>query len=469
MDAAPAWPKDLIDALAADARVVGVADLTAVDCRTGDCSRTGAPTLLVVATWDGLEPLRAELPRLGAAALGAVPAAQMIDGNRWTGLAADARRAEVEVIRVGDLLPGASGEAAAVVHDPKGVVEQWIRWSRGRDREAERAKLLAALPDPRGRALIDIESTLRQYERLAIGAMALRRGGGTVPLRPRLAAMLRDRRADLDAADPLEAALAARIDAALRASPHAGAGYRIVPADDGPAAARERFLRVADGEGFLGDRVLFDAAARRLEELSRRAPEFDEGFVLPTFDAVEMRLRFGEGTGGCKVPLVPCVHVGVGVTPADHLEFWAGPAVRETQCDVAAVADRGERVVVPRTAGKDAFLAALHGEVDRAWDELPEFVRAARRAGRTPLGDADEALRPLHLPRSYREAAKTLLAGAPASAALSRMSLALALCRAGSDQEALTARKMGLAAGRVIALTPAAQDDAAVGDRACDA
>jgi hypothetical protein len=209
---------------------------------------------------------------------------------------------------------------------------------------------------------------------------------------------------------------------------------------------------VADGEGFLGDRMLFAEATKRMTELSRRAPVFDEGFVLPTFDAVEARWRIGEATGGCKTPLVPGIHVGVCVTPEDHLEFWAAPFVREPLATVACVADAGTRVVRERAAGKEALVAACVAEVERAWDELPDFLRAARRAGRTPAGDVESALRPLHLPRSYREAAKR---GIGRLLTPTRLQVATALARAGEDQEPLHARKFALAAGRVLAANPA--------------
>jgi hypothetical protein len=94
--------------------------------------------------------------------------------------------------------------------------------------------------------------------------------------------------------------------------------------------------------------------------------------------------------------------------------------------------------------------------VDRAWEELPDFLRTARRAGRTPVQDVEEALRPLHLPRSYREAAKR---GLGAAATPSRLQTALALARAGSAEAPVNARKFGLAAGRFVALTPPGADD----------
>jgi hypothetical protein len=256
--------------------------------------------------------------------------------------------------------------------------------------------------------------------------------------------------ADPFAADPVVADIRRRAAAVLAAVPRPGEGLRVVPGRDAPEdpqAALEGFYRVADGEGFLGDRVLFEAARVRLTELSRRAPVFEEGFVVPTFDAVEARFRFGDGIGGCKVPLVPGVHVGVGVTPADELEFWAAPSVREAACSVACVADTGTRSVRARTVGKDALLAALLEAVDAAWDELPDFLRAARRAARTPVEDAAAAYRPLHLPKTFVEGARRIL-GNPARP--SRLALALALCRNGDDAAPLVARKLGLAAGRLL-------------------
>ena len=81
--------------------------------------------------------------------------------------------------------------------------------------------------------------------------------------------------------------------------------------------------------------------------------------------------------------------------------------------------------------------------------------------------DPDASLRPLHLPRSYREAAKRL----SRSPAPTRLALALALCRAGSGEEPIHARKFGLSAGRLLATTPAApagfEDDDSCDADAC--
>ena len=61
-----------------------------------------------------------------------------------------------------------------------------------------------------------------------------------------------------------------------------------------------------------------------------------------------------------------------------------------------------------------------------------------------------KALAPLHLPRSFREAASALVRGDGAS----RFSLALTLARAGDEMEPLVARKFAWAAGRLLATTP---------------
>ncbi|MCE9634273.1 MAG: hypothetical protein K8T90_01095 [Planctomycetes bacterium] len=462
-DAANGWPAALTDALRADRRIVGAADVTSVGCARSVCSAASVQTLVVVTSHDGRDAIVADLPRLGALALGADAAIGRTDGTTWAGVSADLRRVEIEVVRIADLKPSARGEAAAIVFDTNGALDQWVRWSRGRNREREAA---LAARDPAAR-LLEIDDLVRQFEQLPIGAVAVGATGATRPIRPRLAAALREVRGELSGDVAVEAAIAARIDAALAACPQTGLGIRAVPGSaatgPSPADTLEVFLRVADGEGFLGDRMLFAEGVKRLTELSRRAPVFDEGFVLPTFDAVEARWRIGEASGGCKTPLVPGVYIGVGVTPADHLEFWAAPFVREPLTSVACVADAGTRVVCARTVGKDALIAACVGEVERAWDELPDFLRAARRAARTPAGDVDKALMPLHLPKSYREAAKRVVGR---HLTPSRLQVALALARAGDDQDPLNARKFGLAAGRLIDTTPPGADGA---DGGCEA
>jgi hypothetical protein len=441
---AAGWPAPFLDALRGDRRVVGAAELAASGGTSGGPAPRGVRVLLLVTTWDGRDAIAADLPRLGALALGRGADLSRHEAERWIGASADGTRVEIEVVRIGDLRPSARGEKATVVLDRDGLLEQWVRWSVGRDRARDRDAT------PREAVLLEVDEALRRLEaaRAADGPSRKRRGA---PLVPRLAESLRAGRDELVAGRPEEDALRARIDAALASAPLAGAGVRVVPGSEGPAAALESFLAVADGEGFLGDRTLFAEAVKRLTELSRRAPAFDEGFLLPSFDAVEARWRIGEATGGCSTPLVPGVYVGIGVTPADALEFWAAPFVREPQATVACVADAGTRVVRERTVGKDALIAACVAETEHAWDELPEFLRSARQAARTSAGDLEHALRPLHLPRSYRAAARRALGRLLTP---SRLEAALALARAGEGEDPVHARKLGLAAGRLLAARP---------------
>jgi hypothetical protein len=242
-----------------------------------------------------------------------------------------------------------------------------------------------------------------------------------------------------------EAALARRIDAALRSEPAVGEGLRVL-GDDDPAAAFESFLATADDEGFKGDRVLFGEAVERLRALSKREPTFDQGFVVPTFDAVEAAFALGDAVGGCQPPLVPGIYVGVGVTPADALEFWAAPFVRFATSTVACVDDLGERDVVARAAGRAPMTAALTSAIDAAWDRLPALIDRAR-ASTTESVDPAAVLAPLHLPRSFVERAKRHGADA---LMCSRLRCALALCAAGEDASPLVARKLGFAAGRAL-------------------
>lgn len=440
--------KDLAERLAPDPRVVGTAWLPR------------ERTLVVATTWDGLDALTAALPSVGAVLAGAGERIERTVARnvarRWEAILADGRRLAAEAVRIADLKPSARGEDAAPLHDPRGLMDQWARWSRGRRPGADEGET----PRPHAAAFA-ADDALRCLDSVPPGSRIVR-ADGTAPRAVRHVAAaglraVRERLRGADAATPAETALAARVDAALAAMPGPGEGWRVEPTGDDRAAERlEAFLRIADGEGFKGDRVLFDAAAARLASLSGRTPVFDEGFAVATFDAVEARFRFGEGIGGCKRPLVPCVHVGVGVTPKDDLEFWAGPSVREHGCSVASTHDRGDRTVVPRTAGKDAFFDALHAAVDDAWDRLPEFVRTARRAGRTEETDPASALRPLHLPRTFAEGALELARRGGGS--ISRLALALSLARFGDDASPLIARKLGLAAGRLLATTPGTDD-----------
>ena len=445
------WPEAFVAALAADPRVVGAAQLASL------ADQAGSGIVVIATTWDGLLPLTVELPRVGAlAALGDTDAAAAADliahqeGASFTAVTLDARRVEVRLVRIGDLKPCAMGEGARAVYDPKGHMEQWAKWSAGRPPESAQAKS----------AVMATERGAQRAKRLLATDLALRapalRSGRELPDKARetLARFVHDARSGIDENVAAEAAMARRLDAVIGRLPRPRDILRVTAGGHDPARVFEDFLLVADGEGFLGDRVLFQAAATQLAELSRRTPVFDEGFVLPTFDAVEVRWRFGDGVGGCKIPLIPAVHVGVGVTPQDHLEFWAAPAVREATSTVAAIADTGERRVVERTVSKADLLTALSDVVGDAWERLPDFLRNARRAGRRQEPDLAAAWKPLHLPKSFVAGAVQAL-GTPTST--SRLAMAMALARSGNRLAPLMARKCGLAAGRLIDTTPAAE------------
>ncbi len=433
----------LVARLRDDPRVLGLARLAPEETRL--------LRVVIVATWDGLEPLSGALPELGASIAGAEEARGFAERAHWTSLTAGLTRIEIEVLRAADLKPARRAARASALLDPNGLVEQWVRYS-------DRAPTEPASADPadtsraRVRRLLDAEEVLREFERMPRGSHVVRSGGASFPVRPVLGARLRSLARELSPAEPVEAALAARIGTALRTMPLSGEGLRVLPGED-PIAAFEEFLRTADDEGFKGDRVLFAAATERLAALSGRTLVFDEGYVTPTFDRVEARFRLGEAIGGCQPPLVPGVCVGVGVTPDDRLEFWAAPFVREATATVACVADTGARDVRARSVGREALVAACTDTVDAAWERLPGLVDRAREATREPVSDAASALRALHLPRSFVEAT---LEGGVSPLLTSRLLLALALARAGEDGAPAVARQFGLAAGRLLAGEPAA-------------
>ena len=415
-----------------DPRVVGVA-------RTPDHPR-GVPHLIVVCTWDGGESMPRELPRLcrplvgGGSPIERVhtpehPAARTV--AVWNGVGADGSRASVLLRRVGDLVPSEEAKDAEALVDPHAILEQWIRYSRkAKFEECLERDLVSAFADRLLLADLDVRE---------MGAGLSRWNWDPLD-------WTRDARRRVRMDDPAQAALAARIDSILRCEPGPAPGTRVTAGDDA-AAAYESFLLVADGEGFKGDRMLFGEAVKRLRDLSGREPVFDQGFVVPTFDAVEAAFALGEAVGGCQPPLVPGVWVGVGVTPKDHLEFWAAPFVRDPTCTVACVDDTGERDVVERKAGRDPMVAALTDAVDAAWERLPELIDRARECSKESV-DPAAALAPLHLPKSFVERCKRHGADA---LMCSRLTVALGVARAGHDCAPLVARKFGLAAGRVIA------------------
>jgi hypothetical protein len=410
-----------VEAVKDDPRVLGVARL--------DDDFPGSPILLVVTTWDGFDALSPDLPRVASPLLADGPRIEhRIDGE-WTGVDAEGARAVVRLRRVGDLVPTPEGPHAKALADPRGFVATWIKCCR-------------SAPDfpvePQPEQLAEMQLMSDWFVRMLTEHPEPRTVGELSPLTLDVRAGLRDDH-------PAEAALARRIDAMLRVDPQPGAGVR-VSAFTHPADKFESFLAIADAEGFKGDRVLFAQAVAHLRKLSNREPVFDHGFLVPTFDAVEAAFALDEGVGGCRVPLVPGVYVGVGVTPTDALEFWAAPFVRVATSSVACVDDTGERDVVPRTAGKDALLSALTSAIDAAYERLPALLDAARAAERDSV-DPAKALAPLHLPRTFVERAKRHGADA---LMCSRLTVALALCAAGENTSPLVARKLGLAAGRVL-------------------
>jgi hypothetical protein len=411
-----------VGALKDDPRVVGIARL--------DGGVPGATQLLVVTTWDGFDALAPELPRIASPLLADGPRIERNVDGRWTGVDAEGARAEIALRRVGDLVPTCDGAEAEALHDPRGLVKQWIQVSR-KSPDAEFEARLAAQPLD---AVLTIDAHLR-----------FNAAGNPGPLRE-MDWMLSSVRPALRSDHPSEAALARRIDAALRYEQLAGEGLRVLP-DDDPAAAFESFLAAADDEGFKGDRVLFGEAVERLRALAKRSPTFDQGFVVPTFDAVEAAFALGDAVGGCQPPLVPGVYVGVGVTPTDALEFWAAPFVRFATSSVACVDDHGGRDVVARAAGRGPMTAALTSAVDAAWDRLPALIERARESTNESV-DPSAVLAPLHLPKSFVERAKRHGADA---LMCSRLRCALALCAAGEDASPLVARKLSFAAGRALA------------------
>ena len=425
----PLDPSRLVDRLRADERVAGVVRLAHLAGRT---------RLLVVTTWDGRDALAPHLPELGSLVLDSARAVALQENARLHMLAPTGERLELLLERIGDLKPSAEGEDATPLLDPKGLMAQWVAWSIGRRRVEPTS---ADVASERARKLLALDDALRAFTSREPGTARMTTGSGPQPLRHDVATRLRALAASLPAGDA-EQSIARRIEQSLRAMPRAAAGLRV----SGPGA-RERFLSVADDEGFRGDRMLFDAAEAHIADTAGRPPVFECGFALATFDQVEARYALGEAVGGCKPPLVPGVVVGVGVTPADDLELWAAPAVREPTCDAACVADDGTRVTVRRDAGKDALLEALMDAVGSAVEALPSLLRRARGAHYEHPADPEIMVRSLSLPRSFVLAATTHGALTPGT---TRLLSALAIARAATDMEPVVARKLELAAGRLL-------------------
>jgi len=449
--------RPLLEHLAEDVRVLGVARMQSRPTPTPDELH-----VLVVTTWDGLNPIGGTLPALADRV---IPAEHVLlddlreprpielePGPRLWRYDRDGRQLVIEVIRIADLKPSFRGEHARALVDPQGALTQWIEWSRGRKQaEVDDAALH--------------RDALRRASITAIEYRALR----TLPpgtqmanddlrsLRHSVAERLRRRSARLPDGEPYDR-LRQLVETATAGVPLASDGVReLTPGVEG----FERFVTAADGEGFRGDRPLFAAAVEALRGAQSAEPVFEEGFALPTFDQVEARFALGEAVGGCKPPLVPSVVVGVAVTENDELAFWSAPALHPPHATVACVADPGDRVTLLRTAGKDALFGACEDSAAAAAEALPDLLRRARSAHQERLDEPEAALRPLHLPRSYVVAVERL---GGLDAGRTRLELALTLARAGEDMSPIVARHMGRAAGRLLLAAEPAADDGCAGE-----
>jgi len=432
----------LVTSLERDPRVLGVARLPVRD------RHDGRVRALIATTWDGLDPLTEQLRDLAGLVVDTNGAACSRHGHELCVVTPDGARLELTAIRVSDLKPSPLGENAEPLHDREGLLGQWVAWSRGRPKPDAAASLD---DDAAGRDAVEVDAALRDWAALSPGSRALRGDGLDEPLRAPLAHGLRRRAGSLRAEVPAEEALRTRVHATLASMPQRTA-LRV----EGGLAPRERFLGIADAEGFPGDRVLLDAAEAHLYALSGRDPVFVMGFTLATFDAVEARYALGEPVGGCQPPIVPGVYVGIAITPDDALAFWAAPCVSEATSSTACIADVGSRSVVTRAAGKDALVEALHEAIEHAHDALPSLLRRVRGAHGEVLSSPEATVRELHLPRSHMLAAGEHGAFAPG---VNRLFSALALARAATDMEPLVARKLELAAGRLLASAPEAEPD----------
>ncbi len=448
----------LIERLAADPRVYGLyRDLPHES--VVERPEFPADTLRIVTTWDGCESIQEELRDLASLVVDLDGAAIDPDG-RWLRaatsarpilralhvVAADGSLLDLAAVRTSELEPGdLHGTKAEPLLDPKGFIAQWRDWAIGRERklrdgakrESEERRELQE-----HRNVVWEAQQLRHVAGVRRGLTVLRPGGRVTHPVGTWAQMLRREPRSLGTS-PAAETVARQRDAFLSTFPQPAAGVRLSSGD----GIWESFLAVADSEGFTGDRPLFDAARATLAEASGRKPTFEEGFCTATFDKVEGRFSLGDAIGGCKPPLVPGVVAGVAVSPADDLVFWAAPCVHPPGSSLACVADPGERVTLPRTAGRDALFGALTDAVAAAHDELPMLLRRARAAHHDVLDDPAAALKPLHLPRSFvlsTEAVGGLVAGT------TRLLLALSLLRAGEDMEPLVAREFGRAAGRLL-------------------
>lgn len=211
----------------------------------------------------------------------------------------------------------------------------------------------------------------------------------------------------------------------------------------------EVLLRGTDDEGFRGDRVLLGRAREWFSALGRGgAPTIGEVYRLRSADRVETLFLASDNNPRSIAGLPGRFEVGIThaieVTRRDELAFRASPCWRRVGGRGSILVEPGEAEIVPRTADREAFIAAQQKALVTGWALAGRAAAAAATFGARVV-DPAAILVLTSLPRTIRERA-----AAPLSrlASLADVVVSLADVAAASDRE--EGETYARAAGRLL-------------------
>lgn len=211
----------------------------------------------------------------------------------------------------------------------------------------------------------------------------------------------------------------------------------------------ETFLRGTDGEGFRGDRVLLLRAREWFSVLGRGGiPTIGEVYRLRSADRVEALFLPSDNNPRSIAGLAGRFEVGIShaieVTRRDELGFRASPCWRRVGGRGWVLVEPGEAEVVPRSAGRDAFVAAQERALAAGWSLASAAAASASTFGARVVETA-AILVLTSLPRSVRDRAAAPLARL---ASLADVVVSLADVAAACDRE--EGETYARAAGRLL-------------------
>jgi len=220
---------------------------------------------------------------------------------------------------------------------------------------------------------------------------------------------------------------------------HAAAGEELL----------ETFLKGTDDEGFRGDRILLGRAREWFSMPGRGGPPtIGEAYRLRSADRVEALFLASDNNPRAIAGLPGRYEIGIAhaieVTRRDDLGFRASPCWHRVGGRGWILIEPGEAEIVPRAAGREAFVEAQQRALAAGWALAGATAAAAATFGGRVVETAT-ALASTSLPRSVRERAVGRIASI---SSLADVVVALAETASGSDRE--EGETYARAAGRLL-------------------